>query len=320
MFWKKPKINKINKDGKQGISIEILTNEKDPEQLAEEMAEKMATKMTKKISEKITKKFNEKVRKIIPNQPANQVIYTTKNTYSDYDSNKSYFGFYIYAVLLLALILTVGGLSGFLWHESSNKTVNHELIAEINRVKGEDGFFVPSEKQFVGNPEGNRLKGSAGEQKPVNPVGIPLVEKQTEESKYANARFDSCGLISNFWTEKWYSGLRKMLTEDEKDISDITSACFSSNAGLFVFILPGNFCESSVIYHFDVDSKELLKTKSESDYECLGTVEQFGKRVGNILKLKGYGEKDGCEWTDYYDYNYTNNTFELKTRSDDCAT
>lgn len=224
--------------------------------------------------------------------------------------HKNLFSIYFYLIFLMIVTMVVGGLSGYFLYQKQRASNQHELVLEINRLHSESVSQMLMYNPATVAPQVAtvELKSSAKEIKPEN-------ADQNE------VKFNACEHISNFQYEKWYQDLKKESESYGVDLSDSTSACFSDESGLVIYLVPANeMCQPADIYRFDINKNKLSKAYFiQNTEQCLGAVEQFGKREGNVIKLKGYGVRDDCRWSDSFDYDFILNTFELKVRSNDCG-
>jgi len=216
---------------------------------------------------------------------------------------------YIYFIFLIILTVVAGGLGGYLWQVKGNASRSHELVLEINRLHADlVSQELSSNRVFAdAQTQNNELKGSAQEMDAVS-----AVENEV--------KFNACKHITNFRYEQWYQDLKNESESYGTDLADSTSACFSRGAGLLIYLVPAGVpCQPADIYHFDINKNKLSKASFiQNTEQCFGVAEQFGKREGDIIKLKGFGEKDGCKWSDNFDYDFLKNTFELKERVGNC--
>ena len=147
----------------------------------------------------------------------------------------------------------------------------------------------------------------------------PLTEEEVSEAAedvskvIAEAPFNRCAHLSTFIYENWYPNLRTAAKNKRLSLSDATSTCFSEAGELLAFIIPKAECQSSEIYRFSISNSSLKKAiLNDKGRGCLATIEEFGRRDGQVIKLQGTELKDGCRTDQYFDYNYTTNTLELQ--------
>lgn len=131
--------------------------------------------------------------------------------------------------------------------------------------------------------------------------------------------FDGCGKISSYKNNSWYSSFNDTLNNNGILMDEISEACLSLNETILIAITEGGYCESGIIFQYNI-SKNIITKATFNDHErgCVSWPNGFGKRNGYIIPLLGFGGDAGCSSTMYYDYNYINNTIELKKECSQC--
>ena len=222
---------------------------------------------------------------------------------------KNIFPVNIYLTFLIIVAMVFGGLGGYFLYQKERASNQHGLILEINRLYSQLTSQKLSQKQFFeeNHSGNNELRGSAGE------IGH-------DGAVHKEARFNDCRHISNFMYQKWYKDLIKESKSYGVDISKSTSACFSDDSALLVYLIPAEeLCQPADIYRYDVKQNQLSKARYLQGPEgCLGALKQFWYRDGKIINLVGYRKQDNCELFDYFGYDYLKNTFEFTKRIRSC--
>jgi hypothetical protein len=131
--------------------------------------------------------------------------------------------------------------------------------------------------------------------------------------------FDGCGQISDYEEYDWYSELASKASKAGFEPNEISELCYSENGQMAVFIVHGSYCQSGDIYRLDIGKDNLLQANViDHDRGCLAGFKEFGKRIGNIIKVIGSGGDAGCTAEMYYDYNFLSNYVELVSEYDWC--
>jgi hypothetical protein len=131
--------------------------------------------------------------------------------------------------------------------------------------------------------------------------------------------FNNCGGLEKYRNEYWYSGLSKVLNQNQILINNISDACLSLNKSLFIFITKGSYCEDGSVYQFNT----LLNTIGKASFDdkgrgCVAWPKEFGKSHGSVIELQGTGGDASCRATMYYGYNFIDNKIELKKEYSIC--
>jgi hypothetical protein len=182
----------------------------------------------------------------------------------------------------------------------------------------------------------------AAEASPTPPVSAPIVQEQNqipdkiaetsevkvvEEKKpetevidypQTEIRFDKCAFFNSFSGEDWYQKFWDKAKELEFTPYSVSSACLSNNASMFIAIAQkGVACEGPQIYRFNTKSYKMEPaTVIRKEKVCMGSLETFGKRAGDVIKVIGKSSANGCEYEDSFDYDFRQNTINLtKSRS-----
>lgn len=134
--------------------------------------------------------------------------------------------------------------------------------------------------------------------------------------------FDACGSLEKYKTYSWHGSFEKQFRalnleffSEEKDFG-ISEVCYSKIKGL-VILATQPILETDVgkpkIFRYNISDKQLQEASYIGDPKKLALVFglQFGKREGNIIPASGgYGDA-GCGFTNYFDYNFVQNTFRI---------
>ncbi|MBT6691066.1 hypothetical protein HOB10_01890 [Candidatus Parcubacteria bacterium] len=131
--------------------------------------------------------------------------------------------------------------------------------------------------------------------------------------------FDGCGQLTDYTDYSWYPELEQSINGEDIDSNDILELCYSKNAQMVVFIVEGSYCKSGDIYRLDIGRDNMLHANViDHDRGCLAGFREFGKRVGNNIKVTGIDGDAGCTAEMYYDYNFMSNSVELISEYDWC--
>ncbi len=138
----------------------------------------------------------------------------------------------------------------------------------------------------------------------------------------AAPRFDKCGQISTYRQELWFEKFTSVMQSQGMDPGTSGEACYSRDAGFFVFVRPAGLASSDV-YRYETASGLLAAAKyvnpgpggtGTQSYPSQLTAFEFGVQEGSIIHMKGGGGDGGCGTEDSYDYNFVDNTIRI-TRS-----
>jgi hypothetical protein len=134
---------------------------------------------------------------------------------------------------------------------------------------------------------------------------------------YSDAHFDGCGAVSSYADQPWYADLKAKIDRNptafwDKELS--SEGCYASDARVFVFLGPTDYCMSGNIYRYDIQSGELLQASMNmhNDDSCQSGMHEFGKRVGTVIPVTGSIGDAGCSAETFYDYDFARNHVELK--------
>jgi hypothetical protein len=152
----------------------------------------------------------------------------------------------------------------------------------------------------------------------VKSLGGKKTETKSGSYPQTDIRFDKCSVFNSFSKEDWYQKFWDKAKELEFTPYSVSSACLSKNANMFIAIAQkGLNCEGPQIYKFNTKSYEMEQAKvTDKGKVCMGSLDAFGKRAGDVIKLEGKSSNKNCSYEDSFDYNFSQNTITLtKSRS-----
>lgn len=127
--------------------------------------------------------------------------------------------------------------------------------------------------------------------------------------------FDGCGSLAQYKSQPWYKALPETFRNGES-LSSVEDACYSKSKQLFIMLIPGDeYCEGPTIYRFHTG--KLILTRAfivPHGHICLSTPREWGKRVGNVIKLVGQGGDAGYQTDMYFDYDFRQNKVDLRKK------
>ena len=133
---------------------------------------------------------------------------------------------------------------------------------------------------------------------------------------FVTTEFDGCGGMSKYAGKSWYSDFTNAvayLVSQGYD-NEVQEMCYSSDDGLVVGLVSGDYCAVGKAFKYETDTKK-LSVASFTNVEnsgCYGQMTEFGKRSGNIIPITGVLGDAGFAATYYYDYNFVQNKITLK--------
>ena len=151
---------------------------------------------------------------------------------------------------------------------------------------------------------------------PKSEPGISDEDVQVIKDEYsadAGISFSECGLAGYFKKQEWYQGLLDKLAKNSLTAKNISGACLSADKSMFIFIAQsGTYCEGPKMYRYNTINGNLaLASVIDKGISCLGSLKTFGKRDGNVIHMVAPGNGE-CRREEYYDYNFIQNSVELK--------
>lgn len=156
----------------------------------------------------------------------------------------------------------------------------------------------------------NRKIDIENEKKKMEKIQKQQIEEQPNQST---------PYISDMKTEEVKNKLEQLSLEDiiqefgkiKKD--SIRELCFLKNKDFVIAIAGGEYCNMGNIFRYDILKNELKRAKFKSNREnCDVTFSNFEKVDGDIIQLIGKFGDAGMSRTDFFDYNFVNNTIYRK--------
>jgi len=204
-----------------------------------------------------------------------------------------------FALILLAVILTaiVFALIMYFWQKSipfAEKNLQNEIKALKNQIA--------------------MMQKETSDDAPRTAVN----EAQNGFNFSSDTSFKECGYAGLFRFKKWYPEFTEKLKEKGLTPKGISSACLSDKDEMLIFIAQeGKYCEGPKIYRYNIQKPYIESaTVNNKGVLCLGSLDKFGKREGNVISVVVPGGDGGCRREEYYNYDFIKNTVELiKTRS-----
>ena len=201
-------------------------------------------------------------------------------------------------VIILTVVITAffTSLVVSLWQGSSYRIMENELRTEIESLKSQI-------MHMGGGKDSEAPESSSGE------------EPESAEKSAVEIRFDNCGIMSEYADKEWYPRFEQELKEFKYLPMDISSACYSENGNMLVFIAQrGEYCEGPKVFKFDTLASTFPISQAvviNKGLACLGSLDQFGRRVGNVIKLVGETGDAGCQFKHNFDYDFRKNAIEI---------
>lgn len=211
---------------------------------------------------------------------------------------------WVITLAFVAVALAAGSLMFVFQQKQVNKNYT-ELQREINRLN----------KQIVRivNPLGvmETSRPSVGSDQATLETSVRVMDKEY--------RFDSCGQLAGFVYEDWYDEFRDGLKARDKEPSQVTSSCLSSEGKMFIALIPSEGCKAPEIFKLNTETKTMgLAQVFGKGIDCLNSPEFFGRRDGTMIKLSADGSDGKCSWINQYAYHYGGNVLELDRQYMEC--
>jgi len=210
---------------------------------------------------------------------------------------------YIFALLLLAVILTVIIFTFimYFWQKSVASAEKNNLQNEIKSLRNGITLIQKNTAKTISEPS-KEIAQDGNNVFTFNP----------------DINFKECGYASLFKFEKWYPDFVLKLKEKGLTPKGISSSCLSDKAEMLIFIAQeGKYCEGPKIYRYNIQKPYIESaTVNNKGVLCLGSLDKFGKREGNVISVVAPGGDGGCRREEHYNYDFIKNTIELiKSRS-----
>ncbi len=219
--------------------------------------------------------------------------------------------------------------------EEKNVLDEEKNISDESSPKKEEAEAKEDNKEgiVISNEETEILKEVIEKMKEENDAlkeviksmqNVPLSSQDIQNrGKKTQMSFKSCGIFSTYKTQEWMNKLSNLLEKQKLILygqndpifiteTDISSACYSENGDIFIFIVQNEEKRSFNIFRYDIKHNTISSPNIISHENNLIPPSTFGKREGNIINLAASSKKDTCNYNIDYKYDFLKNELSLQ--------
>jgi len=136
----------------------------------------------------------------------------------------------------------------------------------------------------------------------------------------APADFSDCNGINYFKKNEWFKNFEAQVLDANLALKDISDACYSADADQFILMIPGEMCQGSRIFRYDIKSHHLDEaTFNNYSRLCKVVPTEFGVERNSSILLGGVSVEGSCNSVMSFEYDYLHNKVSLSEEYTICA-
>lgn len=124
--------------------------------------------------------------------------------------------------------------------------------------------------------------------------------------------FDGCGKMNIYASQAWYAEWKTAALTANINLSNITDACFSSEAGRLIFLVDEGYMKLTSVYKYTIKGAIEKASFSGGTSEAVANIQEFGKRKGGYIPLVGVMGDAGTGTQYSFEYYFGKNVLLLK--------